>query len=271
MSDKNPLIARVRIPGQRFTLPSGGLFYKNGELDDSVTNGEVEVQPITMTDDLVLKNPDKLLNGDGITEVIARCVPQIKKPWDLLHKDVDFLVVALRIVSYGEHVEVSHVHDTCPVTYEKDGETLRHSRVYKANIRELMNKTKRIDPTTIDTKFKIKLDNDQEVSIKPMTFRAFVNVMNLQLENEEDFDSETLKKNILDMLLDVILTVDEISDRQMIHDWLIAAGPKIVGQLNEEIARTFSWGTDMTIQTTCVDCEEKIEVAIPIDPLSFFS
>ena len=80
----NPLLQRVRMPGQRFTLPSGGLFYNNGELDPSCVNGELEVQPMTMVDDLVLKTPDKILNGDGMVEVIQRCVPQVLKPWELL-------------------------------------------------------------------------------------------------------------------------------------------------------------------------------------------
>ena len=39
----NPLLASLRIPGETFRLPSHGLFYTDGELDDSVVNGEVEV------------------------------------------------------------------------------------------------------------------------------------------------------------------------------------------------------------------------------------
>ena len=32
----NPLLQKVQIPGEKFRLPSGGLFYNDGELDESV-------------------------------------------------------------------------------------------------------------------------------------------------------------------------------------------------------------------------------------------
>ncbi|HHA18120.1 MAG TPA: hypothetical protein ENK70_00230, partial [Methylophaga sp.] len=30
---ENPLLQRIRLPGEIHQLPSGGIFYKNGELD----------------------------------------------------------------------------------------------------------------------------------------------------------------------------------------------------------------------------------------------
>ena len=39
----NPLLQKIRLPGRIFQLPSRGLFYKNGELDESVKNGEIHV------------------------------------------------------------------------------------------------------------------------------------------------------------------------------------------------------------------------------------
>ena len=87
----NPLLERIRIPGETFTLPSQGIFYKNGELDDDSKNGEVYIYPMVTYDEIVLKTPDKLFSGEAITEVFQRCVPQIKKPMELLAKDVDFI------------------------------------------------------------------------------------------------------------------------------------------------------------------------------------
>lgn len=42
----NPLLSRIQMPGETFALPSGGVFYTHGELDDSVVNAEVRVHPI---------------------------------------------------------------------------------------------------------------------------------------------------------------------------------------------------------------------------------
>jgi len=46
-NDINPLIERAYVPGETHTLPSGGLFYKNGELSNDVKNGEITVNPMT--------------------------------------------------------------------------------------------------------------------------------------------------------------------------------------------------------------------------------
>jgi hypothetical protein len=47
---ENPLLAKVQMPGKRFRLPSRGLFYNNGELADTVADGEIEVFAMTTVD-----------------------------------------------------------------------------------------------------------------------------------------------------------------------------------------------------------------------------
>jgi len=39
----NPLLENLRLPGETVRLPSGGMFYKNGELASHVNNGEIHV------------------------------------------------------------------------------------------------------------------------------------------------------------------------------------------------------------------------------------
>lgn len=274
MSDKptNPLLARVRMPGQRFTLPSGGLFYKNGELAPECVGGELEVQPMTMIDDMVLKTPDKLLNGDGIVEVIQRCVPDVLKPWELLSKDVDFLMVALRIVSYGNLVEVSHIHNKCEKKFHnQEGVEVEMRRPYKVDVAGLLRESVRIDPTTLTSVFDMTLKNDQAISTRPMTFRMFVNVMQYQLNDISEIKLEDTMSNMVGMLSDIIVEVDGITDREMIAEWLRAAPPHIIRELNDRISGTFDWGTNMSTNVVCTDCGKKTELVVPIDPLSFFS
>ena len=267
----NPLLARVRMPGQRVTLPSGGLFYADGELDPSVVGGEIEVQPMTMIDDLVLKTPDKLLNGDGIVEVISRCIPQVLKPWELLSKDVDFLVICLRIVTYGNLVELTHAHEGCSKEFKKDNKVIQMERSYKVDVSKLLKKTRRIDPTTLNDVFCMTLTNGQIIKTKPMTFRMFVHVMQLQLNDIETLQVDDSFNNMVDMLSNIILEVDEVTNREHIKEWLQVAPPKIVGELNERLVATFDWGSDLSDNVVCHDCGQLTELVVPIDPLSFFS
>ena len=165
----NPLLSRVQMPGETFTLPSGGLFYVDGILDPSVENAEVHVHPMTAIDEIVMKTPDLLFSGKAAQQVFARCIPQVLDIKRLLSKDVDFLLACLRKVSYGEEMEVEYKHDC------ENAEM--HS--YMVNITKFMQKTKKIDPTTVAKKFTLDLPNGQKVKMKPVTFGQYIHLMQI--------------------------------------------------------------------------------------------
>ena len=106
----NPLAKFFRQPAIYIKLPSNGRFWEEGSLDLPVT-GEIGVYPMTTRDELTLKTPDALLNGQGIVDVIHSCVPAIKDAWKMPSIDVDAVLIGIRIASYGEFMEVS---SKCP-------------------------------------------------------------------------------------------------------------------------------------------------------------
>lgn len=268
----NPLLSRVVMPGQRFTLPSGGLFYTNGELDPGVINAEIQVHPMTMIDDLVMKTPDKLLNGDGIVEVFSRCIPEILKPWDMLQKDMDFLVICLRLVTYGNQIEIGYTHSSCThIVKDKEGNDVRHERQYKVDVSQIMKDTIRVDPTTIDSVYTVTLENGQVCKLRPMRYRAFIDIMQTQIGDLAELPPAKSLEKMMNMLVDIIISVDGIDDRDMILEWLNASPPVLVAELNDRMTQTFDWGTNPSTKVPCQDCGELMELAIPLDPLSFFS
>ncbi len=116
---ENPLLSKIQMPGRRFRLPSRGLFYINGELDENVIDGEVEVFSMTAVDEISLRSPEFLFNGEAIDRVFRRCIPEVKKPLKLLSKDVDFLLTALRVVSYGDILDIDLRCDECQKHQDK--------------------------------------------------------------------------------------------------------------------------------------------------------
>jgi hypothetical protein len=113
----NPLLRRfTHIPPETFRLPSGGVFYQNGELDPEVVNGEVIVHPMTAVDEIAIRSPDMMFQGTAVEKVFRRCIPQVKKPLELLTNDVDYLLVCLRMVTYGSTLDLNW---ECPVCAEE--------------------------------------------------------------------------------------------------------------------------------------------------------
>lgn len=99
-SSKNPLSSYFRHAAIYLKLPSGGRWWGSGSLQ-LPDNQELAVFPMTAKDEIVLKTPDALMNGQGIVDVIQSCCPAIKNAWDMPSVDVDAVLISIRIASYG--------------------------------------------------------------------------------------------------------------------------------------------------------------------------
>lgn len=117
----NPLSNYFRQPKIFVKLPSNGKYYPNGALDKSST-GEYPVYAMTAKDELMFKTPDALLSGQSTVEVIKSCIPAITDPWNMPSLDVDASLIAIRIATYGEKmdVETNCPHCTAENSYELD-------------------------------------------------------------------------------------------------------------------------------------------------------
>jgi len=255
----NPLLSRVRMPGETFRLPSGGIFYRNGELRDNVKDGEVHVLPMTAIDEIVMKSPDMLYSGDAINDVFSRCIPDVLRPDDLLAKDVDFLLICLRKVSYGHEMEITATH-TCEDAKE-------HS--YVISMDQFIKDSKRIDPTTIASSYTAEMPNGQIVKLQPIGYKNFVKLM--QVNDSEYATPEKIKNVSFDALLDVIISVDEITNKTMISEWLDKLPAGWLRVINTKIEDATNWGPTFTTQVKCKDCSATMEVTAPLNAVAFFT
>jgi hypothetical protein len=97
----NPLSIYMRQPKIYIRLPSNGQYWAEGSLDVSET-GEYPVYSMTAKDELALKVPDALMNGQAIVDVIQHCVPNVKNAWACPILDLDVILIAIRLATYGE-------------------------------------------------------------------------------------------------------------------------------------------------------------------------
>jgi hypothetical protein len=103
MNENNPLQQYFRQPAIYVKLPSQGKFYANNTLDLPPT-GELPVYPMTAIDEITYRTPDALFNGQSTVNVLQSCVPNIKNGWAVPAMDIDTLLVAIRIASYGHNI-----------------------------------------------------------------------------------------------------------------------------------------------------------------------
>ena len=103
--NSNPLSGFMRQPKIYIKLPSGGEYWSKGSLEISET-GEYPVYSMTAKDEMMLKIPDALISGQAIVDVVQHCMPNIKNAWSIPNLDLDVILIALRVATYGEKMNV---------------------------------------------------------------------------------------------------------------------------------------------------------------------
>lgn len=260
----NPLIRRIRIPGQTFPLPSGGLFYNNGELAPNCTNGEIHVFPMTAVDELVMKSVDKVFSGEAVKEVFGRCIPDVLKPGELSAKDVDYLLIALRKVSYGPTFTITYQHD-CEDSDEHE---------YEVSLDMFLQKTTQVNPVTMRESFSMELPNGQRVHFRPSTYNDVVAMYQSQHADYVNGDKALSTEETLDRVMTgaaiLIGDVDGITDRTMIVEWLRTLPIMWLRDISIAAADTTSWGIKFEVPLVCKDCKAELVVPTPLNPINFF-
>ena len=113
----NPLAKHFRQPILYIKLPSEGRWYPDNSIDIPVT-GEVPVYAMTAKDEITMKTPDALMNGASTVHVIESCCPAIKDPWKMPAVDLDPLLIAIRIATYGKAMDFTAVCPHCNTKHE---------------------------------------------------------------------------------------------------------------------------------------------------------
>ena len=151
--NSNPLNKYFRQPSIYVTLPSGGSYPPH--VVQQSQSGEIGIQPMTAKDEIRFKKPDALMNGQGVVDVIQSCVPQIKDAWQIKSYDLDTLLIAIRIATYGETMDFNF-------TVPGANEQVTHSQ----NLPAILDQIK---STVIESE--ITLEDGLKISIRPLTYK----------------------------------------------------------------------------------------------------
>ena len=170
----NPLQKYFRQPKIYLSLPSNGKYYPAGSLEIS-ENGEYPVFPMTARDEIMIKTPDALLNGQATASVITSCIPAIKDPFNMPSMDLDACLIAIRIATYGEMMEVSI---KVPVTGE--------DKDFDLDLRIMLDQFSNVDYNSA-----IELDG-MIVNLRPLTYGEFTET------SRKTFDEQRIFKVIND-------------------------------------------------------------------------
>lgn len=178
----NPLTNYMRQPKIYIKLPSNGEYWPADSLEKT-ENEEYPIYSMTARDEILLKVPDAVLSGQAVVDVIQNCVPNIKNAWHVPSVDIDAILIAIRIATYGEKM-------TTPLSLPGDIE-LEYEIDLRVVIDNLYN-TITWDPI-------VQVSEDITVYVRPLSYK-FISESSLQ-------SFETQK--ILNLANDETLTEDQ--------------------------------------------------------------
>ncbi len=272
----NPLRAHFRQPAIYLQLPSKGQFW-SGALNVPET-GEIPIYPMTARDEILLKTPDALLNGQGVVDVIQSCCPNIIDAWKMPGVDVDPVLIAIRIASYGSELPV----DTkCPHCGEEN--------------RFDIDLNSYLDNVTVPNySNKIQVENVR-IKLKPQNYASIneTNKINYEQQrvlenigNSDSQDNETMVayKKHLDKLiqLNAKLLVDNteyieipssgsvVTESEFIEEFYFNCDSEVCKALQQKIEEINKEGAVPPQEGVCNSCTKNYDFSLTFDHSSFF-
>lgn len=204
----NPLAGHFRQPAIYLKLPSRGRWWSENALT-LPANGELPIFPMSAKDEIILRTPDALLNGQGIVNVIQSCCPNIHDAWGMPSVDVDAVLIAIRIATYGNGMSFDSKcpHCTESNTHEVDlGNTLAGLETPDYN-------------QTINYK-------DLKIKLKPQHY------FRVNQNNMIDFEEQKLMNLLSDSDLDAVVKAQQITESM---DRLLTLGTESCAHSTEHV------------------------------------
>jgi hypothetical protein len=273
---KNPLSSFYRQPKIYVRLPSKGKFYEPGSLDLS-ENGEYPVYAMTAKDELLFKTPDALLNGTSTVELIKSCIPAILNPWVMPNIDLDFALIAIRIATYGDKMDVGTNCPHCDAENSYDMDLTAWLDIFNNFI---YNTDIVVDPLTVHVR-PYTYKEVTKTALKSMEQQRVFQVINDDTLSDEikleKFGASFLKLTELtvDVIADCITAIDtpdgSVSDKTMIKEFISNCSKDIFQKIQDHVIQMKELIEFKAQNVTCGECSKPFSLPVTMDQSNFFA
>lgn len=276
-NQSNPLHKYLRQPQIYVKLPSMGKYWIPGTLDMPVS-GELPVLPMSTRDEIMLNTPDALLNGEAVVGMIQSCVPNIRNAWALPSVDLDTILIAIRIASYGEQMEYT---SSCPECENSDN--------YEIDLRQFLDMP--VDLSGYENAFEYK---GITVSLKPLDYNS-INQQNLEqfeqqrlitMVNDTTIDEATKQARFQEIfkilteytLKNVTGSIEKLTtpegitvvDPNHIQEFVENSERILYKTIRDKLMEVKGQFPEKSVTTTCDSCQHEYTTPFTFDQANFF-
>lgn len=300
----NPLRDEIEtsFPRVDLELPTRGQFYAPDVL---ANGGTVQVGILSLIDEQKYRDPFLLVSGHGVYDMVRHICPDVLRPDQLCEVDVEAILVAARLASYGPTLKLKHIcQNTEQVEKEAATDTkpavmglCAHDNSIELNLQEFIF---RYAPFEADAKYEITLPRvGQTVFLQPVPYRTSVTLMkymmskNRQLneiaaekveefvERPESFDRyaeilDVSSRTSIEAIVDCIVSVrtrsgKDVFDRALISDWITALPVEDTRLISQRVNDLTTQLRDLSkVEYECESCAFKNAFYVQMNPEILF-
>ena len=274
----NPLKRFFRQPAIYIKLPSGGQHWPPGSLEIP-QNGELPVYPMTALDEVTYRTSDALFNGSAVINVVQSCVPAIKNAWHMPSIDLDTVLVAIRIASYGHEMQ-----------FDSDCPHCQHENTFGLDLRKVLDSIVTPDYTSI-----VQI-GDLELYFRPLDYEQINRNAMIQFEDQKllqmlpqaDIAEEEKIKRLTEAFLKLTeMTMsalagsigmiragtDIVTDLAHIEEFVKNCDREIFEKIRDHIVRQKELSELKPLKIRCQnpECQKEYETPFTLDVSNFFA
>lgn len=275
MTTINPLMAFKPHTKVYVKLPSNGSFYSPDVIDDVEEHG---VMALSAKEEMILSNPELLMNGKAVQQVITSCVPTVHNASKLAIADIEALLLGVKLATGETSYNISA---SCPKC-NQSGEFSRDIEALLDNV------------TTMNKDYTYDLQNGLIVFLKPNTWASHSIIQQItfrqqkiiQAANSEDMTDvertkliETAFNELVNMNMQLLLDcIDYINtptgivqNKEFISEYIGTLSKIQINDLGSIVEGINATGIPHELQAVCNKCQHEWTITgLKYDPSHFF-
>lgn len=275
-TQESPLKKYRRQPKIYIELPSKGKFSPPNTLAND-TWTDLAVFSMTASDEIGFKTPDALINGESTASSIKSCIPSVLNPWAVPTIDIDVILIAMRIASYGPGMNVL---SKCPFC--------KTENAYNVELQPYLDHYNRL---TYDNSFAM---DGFKFFVRPLSYKEWTDfqkrtvaiqramTLNAPKIADEDEKNKFIDKCIVqiqDTTAEMILTaVDAIEvdgilekNKKEIIDFLTQNDLVYFKAIKDHLEKVGETWQLPPRNVVCENCEKEHKIRLSLDQADFFA
>jgi phage FluMu protein Com len=229
-------------------------------------------------DEITLRTPDALINGSGVISVIQSCIPSIVDPWAMPSIDVDACLIAIRIASYGEDMNIS---SNCPKCKHTNEHTIELNHALEQIT--LPDYSKTVDEAGLKIKLRpqnyFATNKANSITYKEQRILEVLNATDASPEDRET-NLKSITEELIELNVDIlaasteyILTEDgaKVIDSAFIKEFYSNTSSANIRRVQERLAEIGKDAGLKPYNTTCEECKHEYKTEVTFDYANFFA